>query len=153
MQASAFPARGWTLVELLIVLAVLGILASIAVPLWQAQLQRVRRADAVTALMQLQQAQERWRMRHPDYTASLGSDGLALSDVSRGGHYRLAASVDADQPAQRYELRATATGAQSSDADCRHLRLRVTGGTLTHDSGPDEQFGNDAATNRRCWSQ
>jgi len=87
-----------TLIELAIALVVLAILASLAMPSWQAQVHRTRRSDAIVALAQLQQAQERWRSQRPTYAASLGQDGLALSAVSPAGHYDLSTSVSPTPP-------------------------------------------------------
>ncbi len=53
---------------------------------------------------------------------------------------------------QGYAAQALASGAQARDAACRSLRLSVSGGVTTRESGADERFGNDAAANRRCWN-
>ncbi len=50
--------KGITLIELMIVIVIVGILASISIPTYRGYMQRARRADAKTALEQLRAAQE-----------------------------------------------------------------------------------------------
>jgi type IV pilus assembly protein PilE len=144
--ATLHRAAGFTLIELLCALAMAAILAAIAYPSARDVLHRIRRSDALTALMQLQSAQERYRADHPAY-GDLGA--LRAAATSPAGHYRL--TVAAHGPSG-YELRASATGAQHNDAGCRHLRLRVDGANVAYASGSDERFANAEAANRRCWS-
>ncbi|MDZ7858395.1 type IV pilin protein [Sphaerotilus sp.] len=143
--------RGMTLVELAIALVLVAILASLAVPGWQAQVQRTRRSDAIVALAQLQQAQERWRSQRPTYAAGLGPDGLALPAISPAGHYDLSTSVAPDTAHHRYRVTAVARGPQTDDRLCRWLVLDIGAGQLHHRSGPDGQTGNLDAQNRLCW--
>ena len=138
-------AGGFTLIELLCVIAVAAVLAAIAYPAYQGAVHKARRSDALAALLQLQLAQERHRANHPSY-ATLAE--LGLPAVSPQGQYSLA--VPAAGPAG-YQLLASAQGAQSGDSACRHLRLVVAGGDITHSSGPDLLNANPDALNRRCW--
>ncbi len=65
MYRSATP--GFSLLELLITLSIVAILASITVPSYRGYVARARRTDAISALLQLQLAQLRWRATHPAY--------------------------------------------------------------------------------------
>jgi len=62
---------GFTIIELLIVMAIVGILAAIAVPMYTGYLERTRRADAKTALEQLRAAQEMRRAERGSYSTNL----------------------------------------------------------------------------------
>lgn len=59
--------RGFTLVEVMVVVVVVGILASIAYPSYQEAVRRGKRAEGRAALMQLMQQQERYYSRHNSY--------------------------------------------------------------------------------------
>jgi type IV pilus assembly protein PilE len=143
--------RGLTLIELMVVLAGLALLTTLALPSWEEYLRRGRRSDAVTALSQLQQTQERWRAQHPTYATSLGPDGLALPGVSAAGFYELATTVSPDSATTAYRVTAVARGIQAADATCRWLAIDAQSGTLRHRSGTDARLDNDARLNRHCW--
>jgi type IV pilus assembly protein PilE len=138
--------RGFTLVELMLVVAVAGILSSVAYPSFMAQLQKIRRSDALVSLLQLQAAQERWRSNNLSY-ASLAE--IAIGATSTAGHYALQVTAHFETG---YEVLATAQGAQANDTQCRHLRLRIEGGNLVQSSGPDAATSNPQPVNRQCWS-
>jgi type IV pilus assembly protein PilE len=61
--------NGFTLLELMIVIAVVSILASLAYPSYQYAMRKVRRAEAQVALLQLMQQQERYYTLHTRYVA------------------------------------------------------------------------------------
>ncbi len=144
---------GWGLVELLVGLALTGLLSTLAWPGYEAQLQRLRRADGQTALARLQQAQEHHRSRAAVYAADLGDAGLVLPTYSAAGHYQLSVVATAASAASSYRLEAMAVGRQAKDADCRHLAIEHDQGRLLRRSGPDARLANDASVNRRCWGR
>jgi type IV pilus assembly protein PilE len=138
--------RGFTLVELMIGVAITGVLTSVALPSFEGQLQRARRSDALVSVLNVQLAQERYRSNSDRY-GSLADIGSPATSAAR--HYQLQTlSADADG----YELLATATGLQARDAACRHLRLRTVGMNRSYASGPDASTTNPADLNRRCWN-
>lgn len=137
-------ARGITLLELLVVLAIVGVIAALALPAWQRYLLRVNRTEATTALYQLVAAEERFHQRHGRFTANLTSpppDGLGLRDVTETGRYVLGVSLAAD--AQTFVASATpaSDGGQASDQECQVF-------LLDHRGRRGVTGGGDAA---RCW--
>jgi type IV pilus assembly protein PilE len=144
-RATLRRSRGFTLIELLVATAVTGVLSSVAYPSFTSTVHKVRRSDALVALLQVQAAQERWRSNNASY-GSLAE--IRQPAVSASGHYTLVVQALGDN---RYELVATARGAQSGDAGCRTLKLSVVGLNTVHASGPDANVGNGSDANRQCW--
>ena len=138
--------RGFSLIEVLIAVAVVGVLASLALPSFEAQLLRARRIDALVSMLQLQGAQERWRGHGVGY-GSLTD--LGVPSVTAAGHYVLQV-VSADEDG--YEMRASATGSQARDTGCRHMALRMVGANPVYASGPDTTVANSPSVNAKCWS-
>lgn len=62
--------RGFTLIELMIVVAIVAVIAAIAIPTYTEQVRKGRRADAARAVGQLQLDLERWRAEHPSYACN-----------------------------------------------------------------------------------
>ena len=59
--------RGFTLIELMVVLVIVTILLSIAIPAYEDQMRRSRRADAINGLESMVLRQEQWRANNPRY--------------------------------------------------------------------------------------
>ncbi len=138
-------ARGWTLSELLISLALMAVLVAVALPTYTTQKRQTRRADAQAALQQLQLDQARWRGTNDSHASDLNSLGWA-SDRSPAGHYRIAIE---DASANGYTLTATPVGGQAGDTACHPMRLQVFGsGGVVLSSGAD--LSTDP---HRCWHQ
>ena len=135
----AAPARGFTLVELCVVLAVAGLLAAVAWPGYHSQLQRGYRADAVAALMRVQLAQENHRSHHGLYAAQLNLLQGAAATVSGQGLYDIELTGGGD----RYEARARARAgsAVAGDGACAVLQLQVRDGLSEY------------APSARCWNR
>jgi len=117
-------ASGFTLIEVLIAVAIVAILAAIAFPAYEEQVRKSRRADAMNGLQEIQAAQEKWRANHTDYTANLmgancgdadaaTNTGLCIASASDQGYYTLAITA-ASRTA--FTATATPTGDQTADS-------------------------------------
>ena len=140
------PRRGFTLVEIVVALVLVALLVMLAYLSFRAQWLKARRGDGRVALMQLQQAQERWRADHPAYAAAAE---LNSPDRSAHGHYRLGVHASS---ASGYELHAEAQGDQHDDTVCKVLRVRQTQGETSFLSGPTLHVDNPDHINRGCWN-
>jgi type IV pilus assembly protein PilE len=147
MRGPGQSASGFTLIELMIVVAIVVVLAMIALPAYTEQIRKSRRADAITRIAQVQQAQERWRSNNATY-GTLVQIGVPAS--VGGGHYTLSV---ADITAAGYRVVAQATGAQAGDTACVFLQSTLAAGTIATASGPTSAVGNPAAANSRCWNR
>ena len=75
---------GFTLMELMIVVAIISILAAIAYPSYKEYVIRAKRSDAKTALLQVQMAQEKYRANCTQYAT--GFDATTMSCITGGAH-------------------------------------------------------------------
>lgn len=120
--------RGFTLIEVMIVVVIIGILAAIAYPSYQEHVRKARRADAQTALLELAQFMERHYTANGRYlTADDAAPDLPFDEAPKDGsskYYDL--SFAATPTASSYTLSAEPKGVMSDDA-CGTLTLSNTG--------------------------
>ncbi len=114
IQSDSGCSLGFTLLELMLVVAIVGIIAAIALPAYQMQILESRRGNAQQQLLQLQMAQENFRLNNSSY-ASAADIGMPASD-----YYSFTIS---NLSASSYQLNATAKGKQKKDAACSPLTL------------------------------
>lgn len=120
---------GFTLIELMIVVAVIGILSAIAYPSYQEYVNKSRRADAQAALVELAQFMERHYTGKGGYLLE-GNSGAApplpFSKAPKDGSAEFyALSLDNVTP-QTYSLQAVPQNSMSGDK-CGTLTLSNTG--------------------------
>ena len=131
---------GFTLIELMITVSIVGILVSIAYPNYQDSIMKSRRVDAQGALMGFANAMERHYTVNNTYP-SAGTTGIyaATSPVDGGtAYYNLSISVS---NSNSYQIQAAPTGAQATDK-C---------GTLTLDQTGARGFNGAGMTHLDCW--
>jgi len=109
---------GFTLIELMIVVAIVAILAAIAYPSYTRYVEQARRADGKSALLDAAQRLERCHTQTNTYV------GCAFGAVSPDGFYAIAATV---QEAMTFTLTATPQGAQAGDTRCGMYTLTSNG--------------------------
>lgn len=108
--------RGVTLLEVLIVVAIIGILTVIAVPSYQSHITQSRRTEVQVQMMELKLQQERWRTTNPSY-ATLAELGGAPDNE----YYSITVS---NNTVSTYLLTATAKGQQATnDVACKVLTV------------------------------
>lgn len=140
---------GFTLIELMIVVAMIGILATIAYPSYTEYVARAKRADGKAGLLNLQLAQEKYRANCPQYATGIhattltciagGTHNLVASTSSSDGYYTLSITAGT---ATAYTLTATPT---FTDAKCGTLGINTS---LTN---PKTKTGTDTVEN--CWGK
>ena len=116
--------RGFTLLELMVVVAIMAILAAIAYNAYGNQVRKSRRAEAKQVLTDLVLKQEKYRSNHPTYGTTIANIGGANST----GWYTIAISGTPD--ATTYTMTATPTGDQLKDS-CGTLQVSMATGTLS----------------------
>lgn len=123
--------RGVTLVELMVVIAVIGTLAAIAIPSYRRYLIRSQRSEAKISLMQLQTAEEKFYLQNNAYTNNVTAAppaGLGLPGSSETGKYNIAITTF---PADAQSYTATASprtgGGQTDDTQCVNFTINERG--------------------------
>lgn len=139
--------RGFTLLELMIVVVIVAILGTIAFPSFQKSIYKGRRADGSAGLFKVQQAMEQWRSSHPAYTSSASDLNLASPLKSPDGHYDLAITLT--NSGRLYQVSATANGIQAGDAECKILTVEMTSAGISRSSS-DGSTVNSSSSNP-CW--
>ena len=133
--------QGFSLIELMIAVAIIGILAAIAIPMYSDYVTRSRRADGQATLMQVAQELERCYTQFSKYNDNSCSvvDGDGVSETSDQGFYGISAS-GGNLTESTFTLTATPQNEQADDTDCTAL-------TLTH-LGEQSATGDDPDS---CW--
>lgn len=132
---------GITLLELIVVVAILGILVTLAQAAWWGHVVHVRRSDATVALMTLAAAQEAHFMRSHAYTDRLSAAppaGLGFPGTTHGWYSVSAETSGAD--GFRIVAVPGPGSPQAADSDCSRLWIDETG-----------QQGSSPAPPSRCW--
>lgn len=131
--------RGFTLIELMVVVIVIAILAALAIPSYLSQTRKSRRNAAEGAIQQIALLEERYRADNSSYIASSGNWSKLGGDPS-GTYYTYVVTIAAATsvaPAT-YSIQATGKSTQlndkdrSSGSDCKILNYGLTStGTIS----------------------
>ncbi len=142
---------GFTLIEMMVVLAIVAILAAIAYPSYQNAIRKARRADAVDALYYVQNLQEKFRANNTTYStlALIGYPNAVVNvGISTDAFYTITGSA---ATATTYTVTATGLGSQAADTsnpvNCTTLTLTITA------ANPKGLRGStNVADGTQCWA-
>lgn len=128
---------GFTIIELMIALAIVSILAAIGYPSYLGYITKSRRSDGQVALLDLAHKMERYFTVNNTYAGATLS-AVGTTSNTTGGYYTLSIT---STTATTYNLQAIPAGSQTSDTTCSTLTLNQLGQKGSTGSDP-------AAT---CW--
>jgi len=124
--------KGFSLTELVTVMAIVAIITAFAYPSYQDYMLRSRRSDAYASLYDLAQRFERCMTEFNAYDDAGCTADDNLPVVSQNGYYQIdTAAIDASS----FTLTATPQGVQAKDTDCGALSLTNTGEKTAVGSG------------------
>jgi type IV pilus assembly protein PilE len=136
--------EGFTLIELMVTVAIVAILASIAMVSYTSQIQKSRRTDARSAVMDLAGREEKLFSTVNAYSGTpsdlgYGAVGAVFPITVGSGYYQVTVTVP--NPPISYSITATAIGSQAGDTKCTSLSV--------------DQFGSQTSTGTEtaatCW--
>lgn len=144
--------RGFTLIELMIAVAIIGVLAGIAYPSYLKQVQKSNRSDAKVVLSDVAQRLQRCFSAHGRYNPADGTCAVVDAIKSTGGvvstegFYTVKIAAAADLAASTYLLTATpVTGRrQAGDTECARFTLNQLGVRAAFTSA-------NASNTDKCW--
>jgi type IV pilus assembly protein PilE len=153
--------KGFTLIELMITAAIIGILAAVAIPSYTRYVQRSNRVDAKTTLMALAQRLEQNYTLAGQYAQT--QDGAAINDamISSWGLSQSPASGTANYAisfrptsltATTFTVQATPVGSQASDS-CGVLALNERNLKASNGNDPSTAGVSRAAATIDCWGK
>jgi type IV pilus assembly protein PilE len=139
-RASRRAISGFSMIELLVVMIIVGILASIAVASYRSNVMQANRTDAIRAMTSWRQSLERCYSQSYTYVGCSAIPGT-LPTPSPSAYYLISFPTLA---ASSYKIVATPTGRQVNDTTCASFQVTNTGAQAAQTSG-----GVDST--RTCW--
>lgn len=130
--------RGFTLTEMLITVAIIAIIASVALPSYMKQARRANRTDATVTLLQIANAQEKYYLQNRTYAPDLATLGITTTEHD---FYKLTLPT---ATANTFKATATAQYGQLADKSCKSVSIDHNGSRTASNS-----TGGDATTT--CW--
>lgn len=137
--------NGFTLLELMVTISIVGITAAIALPTYRESVLKTNRSDAQISMTGLATLQERFYFTHNRYTGDFADliAGAQPGDpvISERGHYSIALAASAN--GREWTMEATAINKQAEDHNC--AKMAVTS------KGQKTSFDSSAAASTDCW--
>jgi type IV pilus assembly protein PilE len=118
---------GFTLIELMIVIIIVGILTTIALPAYQDYVRKSRRAEVIALMLDLQLTQEKFRANNISYASSLAAMGVTTAYVANQVDSSFYTVSTTSSTNNSYTITAVAAGNQTKDTQngtqCITLRI------------------------------
>lgn len=134
--------NGFSLIELMMTVAVVGVLASISVPTYKNYSMKIKRSEGRSFAMEIMQRQEKFYNENNTYTTNLSQLGYNSSTpTSEKGYYKVTATAASDGIANNVIITAQPIGSQTSDTEC---------GSFIYNSNGLKSTSTSSST---CWNK
>lgn len=121
-------ARGFSLIELMIAVVIVGILAAIAIPSYSNYVARGNRSAAESYILGAANKQEQYMLDARQYATTLALLNLSTAPTEVSSNYAISISADNSATPPTYTITATPTGSQASrDTQCGNLTINQSG--------------------------
>ena len=125
-----YTKKGFTLIELLVVVLIIGILAAIALPMYNKAVERSRAAEGITLVHQIARANELFRLEYGDYT-----DDILELEINFGGTDSVVGNRNSKETSN-FSCRSAANGNDLCIAVCRR-KNKSAGFEILKSTGPE----------------
>ncbi|WOH39163.1 type IV pilin protein [Thalassotalea fonticola] len=131
--------KGFSLIELMVVVVIVGIIAGIAYPSFSDSMMKARRSDAKSAMLGLILSQSKLRGSCATFGSAIGGANNCASNTVKGistsenGYYQLKIT---GASGNAYTITATAQGVQAKDTGCTALTIAVSAANPKGLKGP-----------------
>lgn len=120
--------NGYTLMELIVTVAVIGILASISIPSYTSYILKARRIEGRSFLMEIMQRQEKYYNENNTYVINLTQLGYSSATPnSEKDYYKVTATAATDGIANNVILTSQPIGSQTKDTECGSFIMNSNG--------------------------
>lgn len=131
--------KGFTLLELLITIAIAGILANVAMNSYSSYAKKARRVEAKSILMEVMQREEKYYSENNTYTTNFTTLGYNSILLSPQGNYKVSATTPNNGLTEGIILTASPQNGQTKDTECSSFILNSSGQKTT------------STSNNTCW--
>jgi type IV pilus assembly protein PilE len=136
--------RGFSLMELMVAVTIIGIIVAIALPSYNSHMLNTRRTAATACVVEMAQFMERVYTTNMDYSRNNAGVATVLPNSSCRNDLTAFYTLSLEPTAQTFILTATPIGAQEKDTSCGVLTLDQAGVRTAAGSGAADKV-------RECW--
>lgn len=139
--------KGFSLVELMVVIAIIAILASIGIPMYNNYILKNRRSEATAELLSAANAADNFEIRNGSFPSGNDISTFYHPDTKNGYYSLDYCSGESSCSDVSYVITATAQNSQTADTPCSSIELEVNGG-IVNQTATDS----DGNYNKECWN-
>ncbi|AJI55652.1 hypothetical protein LA56_1409 [Francisella philomiragia] len=139
--------NGFSLVELMVVIAIIAILASIGLPMYNNHILKNHRSEATSELLSAASAADNFEIRFGSFPSGSSINSFYHENTANNYYLLSYCSGEPECPDVSYVITATAQGSQTADTPCETIELEVDGGIVNKTAKDSSE-----KYNAECWN-